>query len=84
MRRVERTRLAALEPDVDVAAVKDTVEAMLPYKCEHVVPQSWFAKAEPMRRDLHHLFACESRCNKFPFFMAKDRRQSWSRTPSRP
>jgi len=27
--------------------------------CEHVVPQSMFDKKEPMRSDLHHLFACE-------------------------
>ena len=27
--------------------------------CEHVVPQSKFGKAEPMRSDLHHLFACD-------------------------
>ena len=33
--------------------------------CEHVVPQSWFDKAEPMRSDLHHLFACEPGCNSF-------------------
>lgn len=41
------------------------VEAALPFNCEHVVPQSWFARKEPMRGDLHHLFACESRCNSF-------------------
>jgi endonuclease G, mitochondrial len=41
------------------------LEAKLPYNCEHVVPQSWFSKQEPMRGDLHHLFACESRCNSF-------------------
>jgi hypothetical protein len=41
------------------------VEAALPYNCEHVVPQSWFGKAEPMRGDLHHLFVCETRCNSF-------------------
>lgn len=48
------------------------LEASLPYNCEHVVPQSWFGKAEPMRGDLHHLFACESGCNSFrgniPYF----------------
>lgn len=27
--------------------------------CEHVVPQSFFDKREPMRSDLHHLYACE-------------------------
>lgn len=31
--------------------------------CEHVVPQSWFHKQEPMRGDLHHLFSCEPACN---------------------
>jgi len=41
------------------------LEASLPYNCEHVVPQSWFDKQEPMRGDLHHLFACESGCNSF-------------------
>jgi len=43
----------------------DLLEASLPYNCEHVVPQSWFGKAEPMRGDLHHLFACEIACNSF-------------------
>lgn len=50
----------------------DTLEASLPYNCEHSVPQSWFDKREPMRGDLHHLFACESNCNSFrgntPYF----------------
>jgi len=50
----------------------DALEAALPYNCEHVVPQSWFDKREPMRGDLHHLFACESGCNSFrgntPYF----------------
>ena len=48
------------------------IEAAMPYNCEHVVPQSWFLKKEPMRGDLHHLFACEIRCNGFrgntPYF----------------
>ncbi len=43
----------------------DALETALPYNCEHVVCQSWFDKHEPMRGDLHHLFACESRCNSF-------------------
>lgn len=33
------------------------------YNCEHVVPQSWFDKHNPMRGDLHHLFACDTTCN---------------------
>jgi endonuclease I len=51
-------------------------EANLPYNCEHVVPQSWFHKREPMRGDLHHLFACETDCNTFrgnlPYFDFED------------
>ncbi len=50
----------------------DLLEAQMPYNCEHVVPQSWFDKREPMRGDLHHLFACEVICNSFrgntPYF----------------
>lgn len=33
------------------------------YNCEHVVPQSWFNKAHPMKADLHHLFTEEIQCN---------------------
>ncbi|KMO30837.1 hypothetical protein VQ02_27320 [Methylobacterium variabile] len=74
-RMVERMRTvlaAAALPSEQMEATLDTLEASLPYNCEHVVPQSWFGKAEPMRGDLHHLFACESGCNSFrgniPYF----------------
>jgi len=54
----------------------DLLEASLPFNCEHVVPQSWFDKREPMRGDLHHLFACEVGCNSFrgniPYFNFPD------------
>ncbi len=43
----------------------DLKEASLPYNCEHIVPQSWFNKRQPMKADLHHLFTCESDCNSF-------------------
>ena len=43
----------------------EAIEAALPFNCEHTVPQSWFDKKEPMRGDVHHLFACESGCNSF-------------------
>jgi len=50
----------------------DFLERNLPYNCEHVVPQSWFGKREPMKGDLHHLFSCEVECNSFrgntPYF----------------
>ena len=62
---------AAAAPDV-LAAELDLLEAQLLYNCEHVVPQSWFAKKPPMKGDLHHLFACETGCNSFrgntPYF----------------
>lgn len=50
----------------------NSLEDDLPYNCEHVVPQSWFGKRQPMKGDLHHLFACEEKCNQFrdniPYF----------------
>ncbi|RJF73118.1 hypothetical protein D3875_17765 [Deinococcus cavernae] len=62
-----RERLARLE-NLNVEALEEA----LPYNCEHVVPQSWFGKREPMRGDLHHLFSCEGTCNSFrgntPYF----------------
>lgn len=64
-------RESALGP-AELEAELIALEAALPYNCEHVVPQSSFAAAEPMRGDLHHLFACESGCNSFrgntPYF----------------
>jgi endonuclease I len=51
--------------NVPETVLEDLLEANAPFNCEHVVPQSWFSKKEPMRGDLHHLFACESRCNSF-------------------
>jgi endonuclease G, mitochondrial len=52
---------SALGPD----AVDAFLERAAPFNCEHVVPQSWFGKREPMRGDLHHLFTCEWNCNSF-------------------
>ncbi|MBI3927867.1 MAG: endonuclease [Armatimonadetes bacterium] len=44
------------------AALQDAEEA---FNCEHVVPQSWFERQQPMRGDLHHLFACDPVCNSY-------------------
>ena len=64
-------RETALGPS-ELRAEAAAIEAALPYNCEHVVPQSWFDEDEPMRGDIHHLFACESGCNSFrgnfPYF----------------
>lgn len=38
-------------------------QSTITFNTEHVVPQSWFDGDEPMRGDLHHLFACEPACN---------------------
>jgi hypothetical protein len=65
----ERARLVGHLVDAPGGLSQDaalrTIEAALRYNCEHVVPQSWFARRHPMRGDLHHLFACEIRCNEF-------------------
>lgn len=72
--QIERERTARLQELTRSESFGGTVqlneqitflEAELPYNCEHVVPQSWFQKKEPMRGDLHHLFACEVACNSF-------------------
>jgi endonuclease I len=63
--RVARLMRATMLDEGDQAKIEAEGEEQLPFNCEHVVPQSWFAKAEPMRGDLHHLFACETRCNSF-------------------
>ncbi len=70
MRRESGMTHERLEEEIDL------LEAAAPFNCEHVVPQSWFNKKEPMRGDLHHLFACESGCNSFrgniPYFDFSD------------
>ncbi|MCX6316024.1 MAG: endonuclease [Bacteroidetes bacterium] len=65
-RQQEIVRLQQQESDMSeerFQEVLNDLEAAMPYNCEHVVPQSWFHKDDPMRGDLHHLFACEVRCN---------------------
>ena len=74
-----RTSEAAGDPSRE-SAFLESLEAQLPFNCEHVVPQSWFNKRQPMRGDLHHLFACESKCNSFrsntPYFDFADFREA--------
>jgi endonuclease I len=83
--RIDQKRAARLQEKMlsesffgaeQMAEELDLLEAALPYNCEHVVPQSWFEKREPMRGDVHHLFACESGCNSFrgntPYFDFSD------------
>jgi endonuclease G, mitochondrial len=69
---IDRLRIAAISTFTaiglsaeEISDQMDLIEDQLPYNCEHVIPQSWFAKKEPMRGDLHHLFTCESGCNSF-------------------
>lgn len=70
LREQLRAQLPAARTEAALAEAQSqelfsALEASLPYNCEHVVPQSWFGAREPMRGDLHHLFACESGCNSF-------------------
>ena len=96
--RVEEERAGALnelllrEGSLGTSRMQEELsllESRLPFNCEHVVPQSWFQEKEPMRGDLHHLFACESGCNSFrsnlpyfdfPDFMEAERDQCGKRT----
>jgi endonuclease G, mitochondrial len=68
MQEIQRTYASSAGGNghaAEMEAAVDLLEATLPYNCEHVVPQSWFDHREPMRGDLHHLFACEKNCNSF-------------------
>ena len=64
--------LLSLENEEEDDPLDLALEAGAPFNCEHVVPQSWFGKRQPMRGDLHHLFTCEPSCNSFrsniPYF----------------
>jgi endonuclease I/V8-like Glu-specific endopeptidase len=64
--------LEAFFKEMDEDALVEDLESQDPFNCEHVVPQSWFKKKEPMKADLHHLFACDPGCNSFrsniPYF----------------
>ena len=57
-RKEEMKKMEALDSD---RLAK--IESDFKYNCEHVVPQSWFDKQQPMRGDIHHLFTCEPKCN---------------------
>jgi endonuclease I/V8-like Glu-specific endopeptidase len=63
--RLERSINFESTSDPEVQYLLEDLEAEFAHNCEHVVPQSWFNKAHPMRGDLHHLFACEPTCNSF-------------------
>jgi deoxyribonuclease I len=40
-----------------------TIDRDFKFNTEHIVPQSWYGAKDPMKGDLHHLFACEPDCN---------------------
>jgi len=56
----------------ELGMMNKPVPEELKFNAEHIVPQSWFIGREPMKGDLHHLFACEPSCNavrsNFPYF----------------
>lgn len=76
---IERELLGRSYLELDEDEIEEALEVResnRPFNCEHVVCQSWFDKREPMRGDMHHLFACESKCNSFrsnhPYFEFPD------------
>jgi endonuclease I len=70
---------AAFSPEA--AAVAFATQEAAALNCEHVVPQSWFDHQQPARGDLHHLFACDSRCNSrrgnLPYDEFKNAKDDW-------
>lgn len=58
-------REAVLKDNFSLESISESLESQYTLNCEHVVPQSWFQKLQPMKGDLHHLFSCEPSCNSF-------------------
>ncbi|WP_084786786.1 endonuclease I family protein [Bacillus tuaregi] len=56
-----------LETPKDVSALRHEkipkIDYELKFNTEHIVPQSWYGAEDPMKGDLHHLFACQPECN---------------------
>lgn len=78
-RIAQQARAALLAESLNLTQLASRIallEADAQFNCEHVVPQSWFKKRDPMRGDLHHLFACEIDCNSYrantPYFDFRD------------
>ncbi|MEK3937472.1 endonuclease [Sporosarcina sp. FSL W7-1349] len=74
-KRFERYRDLLLNPQVTSQEFDQEVQSIASqhkFNAEHIVPQSWFRAKEPMKGDLHHLFACEPKCNRiranFPYY----------------
>lgn len=63
----EMDPLVVIEEDIrileEAGVNSNSLSDEVTLNCEHVVPQSWFDKRQPMRGDLHHLFACDPSCN---------------------
>ncbi|MEK3890184.1 endonuclease I family protein [Bacillus sp. FSL K6-3431] len=57
IRHVDYERLQPKENTTELISID------LKFNAEHIVPQSWFSGREPMKGDLHHLFACDPQCN---------------------
>ncbi|MFS0576472.1 endonuclease [Sporosarcina sp. 179-K 3D1 HS] len=74
-KRFERYRELLLNPKVTSQEFDQeilSIASQHKFNAEHIVPQSWFRAKEPMKGDLHHLFACEPKCNRiranFPYY----------------
>lgn len=52
-----------LHHQYDIKGKTSKIESSLKLNAEHIVPQSWYGAKEPMKGDLHHLFACQPECN---------------------
>ena len=64
-KREEARKVMAESGLLESTELEAMLESQFMYNCEHVVPQSWYSKRQPMKGDLHHLFACMPRCNSF-------------------
>lgn len=78
-RRFEKYRQLLQDPfvsDEQLNREMISIASQHKFNAEHIVPQSWFRGKEPMKGDLHHLFACDPKCNRirsnFPYHEFND------------
>ena len=63
--RMTRMMQATMMGEGDPATTEAQVAAELPFNCEQSSPSPGSVRTSRCAGDLHHLFACESRCNSF-------------------
>lgn len=58
-----QTLMNTNKDELKIVKEMKSIDREYKFNTEHIVPQSWYHAEEPMKGDLHHLFACHPDCN---------------------